>query len=83
MAVALPLVHCLVAMYRNGQRCTPAKLSPKWREVLGSCLSSEEEFLQIRPHHPLHPSPLLDGKECHSFHPVLGHDLRSFLKGGI
>ena len=56
---------------------------PRRRKVLGPCLGGEEELLQVRPSHPLQPSPLLDGKEHCGFHPALGHDLRSFGEGGI
>ena len=58
-------------------------LSARRSEVIGPCLRSEEQLLQVWPSHPLQPPPLLDGKEDGGFHPPLGHDLRLFGEGGI
>ena len=53
-------------------------LSARRSKLLGPCLRCEEQFLQIRPCHPLQPPPLLDGKENGGLNSALGHDLRPF-----
>ena len=62
-------------------RCSAATRPPRRREVPDPCVGGQEQLLQVRPGHPLQPSPLLDGKEHGCLYPPLGHDLGSLGNG--